>query len=67
MNRKGFIQKGSLAAALLTLGEMDVLAGTNTPAASNKGTDLLVLATNWGFEGTVQQFCEAVAKAGYAI
>ncbi|MFT4023997.1 MAG: TIM barrel protein [Flavihumibacter sp.] len=58
MNRKEFIKTGSLAGALLALGETDLLA-------AQPSTALLLLATNWGFEGTVQQFCEAAAKDGY--
>lgn len=76
MNRKAFIKAGGLTGALLALGEMDLLAGDHkTRAVDDNRTvghkeaaadkSVLLLATNWGFDGNSLQFCEAAAKAGY--
>ena len=31
----------------------------------NKNFELKLLATNWGFEGSVDAYCDKVKKAGY--
>ena len=31
----------------------------------NKNFELKLLATNWGFEGSMDAYCDKVKKAGY--
>ena len=63
MNRKNFLQLASLSASGLLVGGMESLAAMPKPAAP--GYELLFLATNWGFNGNIDKFCEAAKKEGY--
>lgn len=66
MNRKNFLalSGAATAGALLPLSEKYAVrqAGIYPPAP---GYELKILATNWGFEGTMDAFCEKVKKEGY--
>lgn len=55
MDRKKFISMVTAAGVASQL-----------PQVENKpGFELLVLATNWGFEGDIMAFCQAAKKEGY--
>lgn len=64
LSRKKFITMSSSAGAALLLSSLESFAApisTNTKA----GFSLKVLATNWGFPGTVDELCSKVKKEGY--
>jgi len=64
-NRRTFLQTTTTATAALLLSSLDSFASAYKPAIMNKNFELKVLATNWGFEGTTDQFCAAAKKEGY--
>lgn len=66
MNRKDFLHLASASATGLLLNPFDSIAANSKPAPGGKnGYDLKILATNWGFNGSIDRFCEAAKKEGY--
>jgi len=63
-NRREFIKAGSVTATAMMLSSFDFLPAP-AAAASSDGFALKVLATNWGFRGSVTDYCEKVKKEGY--
>jgi sugar phosphate isomerase/epimerase len=50
----------------MLLSSLDKLSSTYKPASSmNTNFELKVMATNWGFPGTLEEYCEKVKKEGY--
>lgn len=65
-NRRKFIETSASATASLMLSSITTLSNTNPPKPiMNKNFELKILATNWGFEGTLDAYCDKVKKAGY--
>ena len=65
-NRRKFIETTTSATAVLLLSSITTLAGINPPKpVRNKNFELKLLATNWGFDGNVDAYCDKVKKAGY--
>src|ERR1700675_4915475 len=65
-NRRKFIETTTSATGLLLLSSITGLADINPPKpVMSKNFELKLLATNWGFEGSVDAYCEKVKKAGY--
>jgi len=65
-NRRRFLQTTTAASAALLLNSLDAFAAANPASAlSNKNFELKILATNWGFDGTVDAFCAKAKKEGY--
>jgi sugar phosphate isomerase/epimerase len=64
-NRRAFIQTTSSAAAVLLFSSLESFASPFKSSIVNKNLQLKVLGTNWGFEGSTDQFCAAVKKEGY--
>lgn len=65
-NRRRFIQTSAAAATALLLSRLDAFAAANkTDMSNNKGFELKVLATNWGFNGTLDEYCAKAKKEGY--
>lgn len=64
--RRHFIQSSTAAATGLLLSPLEVFATTNQPAMTeNKSFDVKILATNWGFTGSLDEYCSRVKKEGY--
>lgn len=65
-NRRKFIETSASATAALLLSSITSLA-ENKPIKQdmNKNFELKILATNWGFEGSMDAYCDKVKKAGY--
>lgn len=62
-SRREFITTTSTAVLLSSLTSFPEF---NPPQKNmNKNFDLKLLATNWGFEGSVDTYCDKVKKAGY--
>lgn len=60
MNRRNFLKNSALATGSMSL------AFLPRPAfAIPAGFELILLATNWGFEGDAEAFCRAAKEAGY--
>ncbi|GAO45240.1 hypothetical protein FPE01S_04_04840 [Flavihumibacter petaseus NBRC 106054] len=69
MNRKKFLQAAAGTTAALTLASLETYANAfAVPPPQHSGApgfELLILATNWGFEGNADAFCAAAKKEGY--
>ena len=61
MNRRNFITKASATAALITIEESK--SETNIPKIPKN--NLKILATNWGWERSLDELCAKIKKAGY--
>ena len=61
-NRRNFIQTTTSATAALLFSPLDIFATPYKSAIVNKNFELKILATNWGFNGTTDQFCAAAKK-----
>ncbi len=66
MKRRTFLRNSGLATGGLVLPawEQELQAATSKTAAA-PGYQLKVLATNWGFDGTMDAFCAKAKKEGY--
>jgi sugar phosphate isomerase/epimerase len=65
-NRRKFIETSASATAALLLSSISSLAESNPAKPDmNKNFELKLLATNWGFEGSLDAYCDKVKKAGY--
>ena len=62
MKRRSFLKNSSI----ITTGIFAEISSKKDQSTSmtNK-SDLIILATNWGFEGDIFQFCEKASAAGY--
>ncbi len=64
-NRRTFLQTTATATTALLFSSLDAFATPYKLAIVNKNFELKIMATNWGFEGTTDQFCAAAKKEGY--
>ncbi|MEO8762781.1 MAG: TIM barrel protein [Ginsengibacter sp.] len=65
-NRRKFIETTTSATALLMLSSIAALAEVSPPKkTADNNFELKLLATNWGFEGSLDAYCDKVKKAGY--
>jgi sugar phosphate isomerase/epimerase len=62
--RRTFIQTTAAATAGLFLSSLNKFA-TPMSSTTNKDFELKVLATNWGFQGTLDEYCNKAKKEGY--
>jgi sugar phosphate isomerase/epimerase len=66
LNRRKFLGLSASAGTALLLPVNDVLASIPKPAFTmNKDFELKILATNWGFNGTLEQYCSKAKAEGY--
>ena len=64
--RRTFIKTTAMAATASLLRSLDAIAEqTRSNLSSGKQLDLTILATNWGFEGTLDQYCAKAKGEGY--
>src|ERR687890_337190 len=64
--RRTFLKTTAMAATGIFLRSLDAIAEQSAPyLSSGKQLDLTILATNWGFEGTLDAYCAKVKKEGY--
>ncbi|HMO62471.1 MAG TPA: sugar phosphate isomerase/epimerase [Ferruginibacter sp.] len=65
-NRRNFLQLTGTASAGLLLSSFESFAAQPQPSVkANAGYELKIVATNWGFEGTMDAFCAKAKKEGY--
>ncbi len=65
-NRRKFIGTTTSATTALLLSSITSLAKTNLPkSVMSKNFELKILATNWGFPGSLDAYCDKVKKEGY--
>jgi sugar phosphate isomerase/epimerase len=65
-SRRKFIGTTTSATTALLLSSFTSLAKTNPPqTVMSKNFELKILATNWGFQGSLDTYCNKVKKEGY--
>lgn len=65
-NRRKFIQQSTAATMALWLPHLKALGTSPAPSfITNKSFQLKILATNWGFNGSLNAYCAKVRKEGY--
>jgi sugar phosphate isomerase/epimerase len=64
MTRRDFINVSTLTGSALLMDNLQVMAEP-LPTNNQSGFQLLIFATDWGYSGTWDQFCERIKKAGY--
>jgi sugar phosphate isomerase/epimerase len=65
-NRRNFLQLTATAATGTLLSSMESFAAQPQPLVkATAGYQLKIIATNWGFEGTMDAFCAKAKKEGY--
>ncbi|HTS44943.1 MAG TPA: TIM barrel protein [Puia sp.] len=66
MNRRNFLGLTATSSSALLLSSLDTFASANQPGFSaNKNFELKIMATNWGFPGSINEYCTKVKKEGY--
>ncbi|HSZ34918.1 MAG TPA: TIM barrel protein [Puia sp.] len=66
MNRRNFLQNSGSVTTLMLLASLDAFASPNLPIKNmDNNFKLKLLATNWGFPGTLEEYCAKVKKEGY--
>lgn len=66
MERRDFIKSSTSATSAMLLSPMEMLAIAPLKNSETKpGFQLKILATNWGYTGTVANFCAKVKAEGY--
>ena len=63
-NRRKFLQTSATAALMLS-SLHEALSETQPCSTMNKNYELKIMATNWGFNGTTDEFCAKAKKEGY--
>ncbi len=65
-NRRNFIKLTGLATSATLLSSLESFSSAPLPVVNTNGNyKLKVLATNWGFDGTIDAFCAKAKKEGY--
>ncbi|MGH2624923.1 MAG: twin-arginine translocation signal domain-containing protein, partial [Sphingobacterium sp.] len=65
-NRRDFLKTSTMATSALLLSSLDGLASLQTPTVPNKNRFAMkILATDWGFPGTLEEFLKKVKSEGY--
>jgi sugar phosphate isomerase/epimerase len=65
MQRRKFIQTSVSASTGLMLSSLQSTAAGKPAFVQNKNFELKIMATNWGFRGSVDDFCASAKKEGY--
>jgi len=66
VNRRNFIGlSGGASAGLLSTSLEGIVKAPETHTTPAKNFELLLLATDWGFKGTIDEYCFAARKEGY--
>lgn len=65
MNRRRFLHSTTSASTALLLSSLNSFASPISAIDTNSNFRLKVLATNWGFTGTLDEYCAKVKKEGY--
>lgn len=65
LNRRKFLNSTSSASTALLLSSLNSFASPLVPTDANSNFKLKILATNWGFTGTLDEYCAKTKKEGY--
>ncbi len=64
-SRRKFIQTSVTASTALLFPSLQTFALHKPQFNMNANFDLKIMATNWGFNGTLDEYCIKVKKEGY--
>lgn len=65
-NRRNFIRTSATASAALLMSSLEAFSNADKSLESkNNKYELKIMATNWGFDGSMEQFCAKAKKEGY--
>src|ERR1700730_14917644 len=64
-SRRNFIQTTTAASSGLLFGRLDVLAEEIPTTTMHKDLELKMLATDWCYKGSIDQYCAHVREEGY--
>jgi sugar phosphate isomerase/epimerase len=65
-NRRNFIRTSATASAALLMSSLEAFSNADKSLESkNNKFELKIMATNWGFDGSMEQFCAKAKKEGY--
>jgi sugar phosphate isomerase/epimerase len=64
LSRRKFLTITAMTGTQLALNSLETFARP-LPVPQQRGFSLLILATNWGFAGSWDEFCQKIKKAGY--
>jgi len=65
LTRRKFFGMGASASAAMMLTSFEALAMEKPAFKTNQGFSLKIMATNWGFRGTTDEFCAKAKQEGY--
>jgi len=65
LDRRIFLRNTTTATTALLLSSLNSFASPLAANGTNSGFKLKVLATNWGFAGTLDEYCAKVKQDGY--
>ena len=66
IDRRKFLELSSSAATAVMLSSLESFSSTHKPVFQmNKDFELKIMATNWGFSGSMEEFCAKARKEGY--
>ena len=66
MKRRNFLELTAASSTALLLSSLDTFASAHKPDFSmNTNFELKILATNWGFPGSLDEYCAKAKKEGY--
>jgi sugar phosphate isomerase/epimerase len=64
-NRRKFIKTSAAGSAALFLSSLNTFSLNKPSFSMNKNYELKIMATNWGFRGTLDAFCAKAKQEGY--
>lgn len=66
INRRKFLELSTASSALL-FSSLEIFSNQNKPniVKPGAGYELMFMATNWGFDGSIENFCAKAKKDGY--
>jgi sugar phosphate isomerase/epimerase len=62
LNRRDFLQKSG---AGVLMGSVQAWNKPAAPVTASDGYQLMIMGTNWGFPGSITEFCQKAREAGY--
>ena len=65
LNRREFLSYSAISGSALLFNEIAAYSKPLKSFTALPGFELLILATNWGYEGTWDQFCSKIKALGY--
>ena len=66
VSRRNFLTFGASSSLAMILTSLDAFASQSKPFHDmNTSFDLRIMATNWGFNGSIDEYCGRVKKEGY--